>query len=333
MLKVYISYRKFNTWRIEVHNMKKIKGIISIFIVMIIMTGCTTKAYTDYNDAVVKTDSEKTGKQSIEIKMDIDFNTEGLSLEEVKQLNYYREMMYQFTNQYDIDNDKIATDIYMKFGGIGMDSNYYKDGNEQYVKIPVLNKFVNITNEKFIDNEYGDIFNSITDKWLEILREENVIKGKDTIVDTKEGQVKAKEVSISIDKDQLKELSKVIIDTIIESGIIEDVLFVMNNDDNTDEIDKKEIIDNIYELFDSMIFDGFEAKAYIDFDGYLIEEDIEMNMRIKQKTESDPIKINLSINNKYWDIGKKQVITIPDINEDDIVEMKELKDLDSIIGL
>ncbi|GKX29782.1 hypothetical protein SH1V18_22620 [Vallitalea longa] len=313
--------------------MKKLKEIISICIVLIVLTGCSTKAYIDYNNAIVKTESEKTGKQSIEIKLDIDFDTQGLSLEEVKLLNYYSEMMYQLTNKYDMDDDKIATDVYMNLGGIGLDSNYYKDGDEQYVKIPVLNKYINLTKEKFINNEYNDIFKAVSDKWLDLLKEENVLKGNDTIVDTKEGQVKAKEVTINIQDEQLNELSKVIIDTIIDSGILEDFIYVIDDEGNTDKIRKEDVVEVINEAFSNLIFDSFEAKAYIDFDGYLIEENIEMNMRISEKMNGKPIAIKLSFNNKYWDIGKKQVIDIPDIAEDDIIEMKELKDLDSILGL
>ncbi|GMQ60956.1 hypothetical protein [Vallitalea maricola] len=314
--------------------MKKMISVIMMTVIVVAMlTACSTKALVDYNNAVVKTDSEKMGKESMEIKIDVDYNTEGLSLEKVTQLNHYKEMMFNITNQYDMTREKIATDIYMNFGGIGMDSYFYKDRDKEYIQIPVLKKYVKLDEKKLTTNKYDKIFANVSDKWLELLGEENVLKGENTIIDTRDGQVKAKEVSIKISAEQLKDLSEEIFKSIKEGKIIEDFIFITENRDNQDDIDKKEIMKRIDEILERVVFDNFEAKAYIDFDGYLIREKMTIEMSMDDQEKGEPMSIKVSIDKTNWDIGKKQEINIPKFNDEDIIELDELKNIDNIIGL
>ncbi|QUH29931.1 hypothetical protein [Vallitalea guaymasensis] len=314
--------------------MKKMISVIMMTVIVVAMlTACSTKALVDYNNAVVKTDSEKMGKESMEIKINVDYNTEGLSLEKVTQLNHYKEMMFNITNQYDMTQDKIATDIYMNFGGLGMDSYFYKDGDKQYIQIPVLKKYAKLDEKNFTTNNYDKIFANVSDKWLELLGEENVLKGENTIIDTKDGQVKAKEVSIKISAEQLKELSEEIYKSLKEGKIIENFIFISDDRDNQDNIDKEDIIKKIDEMFEIVVFDNFEAKAYIDFDGYLIREKMTIQMSMADQEKGEPMSIQVSIDKTNWDIGKEQEINIPKLNEEDIIELDELKNIDNIIGL
>lgn len=314
--------------------MKKMISVIMMTVIVVAMlTACSTKALVDYNNAVVKTDSEKMGKESMEIKINVDYNTEGLSLEKVTQLNHYKEMMFNITNQYDMTQDKIATDIYMNFGGLGMDSYFYKDRDKQYIQIPVLKKYAKLDEKNFTANNYDKIFANVSDKWLELLGEENVLKGENTIIDTKDGQVKAKEVSIKISAEQLKELSKEIYKSLKEGKIIENFIFISDDRDNQDSIDKEDIMKKIDEMFEIVVFDNFEAKAYIDFDGYLIREKMTIEMSMADQEKGEPISIQVSIDKTNWDIGKEQEINIPKLSEEDIIELDELKNIDNIIGL
>ncbi|GMQ60661.1 hypothetical protein AN1V17_50620 [Vallitalea sediminicola] len=311
---------------------KTINVIMTVVVVVAMLTACSAEALVDYNNAVVKTDSEKMGKASMEMKISVDYNTEGLSLEKVTQLNHYKEMIFNITDQYDMTQEKIATDIYMNFGGIGMDSYFYKDGDKEYIQIPVLKKYVKLDEKNFTTNKYENIFTNVSEKWLELLGEENVIKGQNTIIDTKDGQVKAKEVSIKINADQLKQLSEEIIKSITEGDILEDFIFITNEDDKG-SIDKEDIKKEIYKIFEGVVFDNFQATAYIDFDGYLIRESMTIEMSMAEQGKGKPMSIKVSFDKTNWDLGKKQEINIPKFNEEDILEMDELKRIDNIIGL
>lgn len=309
--------------------MKKVLVIVITIIVAGMLSACSTKGLEAYNNAVTKTNSEKMGKTFFDITVNMDFNTDGLTLEETRELNHFKEMVYQITNQYDITKDKIATDIYMNLGGIGMDSNYYRDGDKEFIRIPVLRKYVNIKEKKeeAVNNHYETSFSDISSKWLELLGEDDVVKGEDTIIDTEEGKVKAKAVTITIKDEQLKAFSEEVIRIITETGMMDDFVFVTDGD-----WDKDEVVQSIYDSMERITFESFEAKAYIDFDGYLIKEDMTIGISMKDPKKGEPRSIKISYEERHWDIGKEQIMDIPEINEEDIIEMDELKGLDTIIG-
>jgi copper chaperone CopZ len=313
------------------------KRIISVFMIVLItitlLTSCSNKALEDYSNAVTKINYEKMGKESIDIKINIDYNTDGLTLEQTRKLNYYKEMIFRINNQYDMEKDKIATDIYMNLGGIGMDSYFYKDGDKEYIQIPVLKKYIHLNKQEFITDKYSNIFKSMSNKWLEALEDEDVIKGENTIIDTEDGQIKAKKVTIKINKQQLKELSEEFIKIICDSVFIEDFNSVINIDEDQKDINKEDIIKSIKDTFYNISFENFEAKAYIDFDGYLIRENMTIEIKTVKQIKGEPMSIRVSFDKSNWDIGKKQEIKIPKFTQDDIISIDELKDVEDIIGL
>lgn len=311
--------------------MKKRIAIVMTIILAGILSACSTKSLEDYNNAVTKTSSEKMGKTLIDMSISMDFNTDGLTLEQTRELNHFKEMLFQFTNQYDITKDKISMDIYMNLGGIGMDSSYYRDGDNEFIQIPVLRKYVNVKEkvEGAMTSDYETSFSDIGQKWLELLSEDDVVKGEDTIIDTKEGQVKAKVVTITINNEQLKVFSEEIVRIIMETDMIDNFVFVTDSNNN---VNKDEIVQRIYDSLERIVFENFEAKAYIDFDGYLIKDEMTIDMSMKDPKKGEPKTIKVSYEESHWDLGKEQTIDIPEISEEDILEMDELKDLDTIIG-
>ncbi|MCT4598382.1 MAG: hypothetical protein N4A50_10960 [Vallitalea sp.] len=309
--------------------MKKMKIIIGVTVLLTMLTACSTEGLEIYNDASIKTSNESKGKTSCKINMDIDFNTDDLTLEEIRQLNYAKKMIFEITSSYDSSKGKVASDIYLNLGGVGMDSNYYRNGNEGYVKIPVLNKYIDIDEGKEIVNtkEYGSFFSTIEESWLELLEEDDVVKGENTIIDTEEGQVKATIVTININEALLKKYAEKITYILMDSDIINKIVDV-----NYDSAHKEKLRETLTRTLKKIQFEDFKTLAYIDFDGYLIKEEISMRMKMADANKGEPLAMSISITNENWDIGKEQNIEIPEIKEQ-LIKIEELKNMDNIFEL
>lgn len=309
--------------------MKKLSiMIVLVMITTFVMTGCSEKAYKDYIDAVAKTGQEKTGRSSLHVSTKVMYDKSKLSVEEISQISRYNDLRLDMSFQYDMtDKPLIAVDVYTNTGGAGMDFNYYKNGDLEFIRLPIIKKYVVLESPK--DVPQTNIFSDISKIWLDIIVEDDVAKGENTIVDSEEGQVKAKVVTVTLADDHLKTLGKAVLERLLEEGFIESIMQTSNGDS---EESIKNIKNNIKKTMESMVVTSMTLKAYIDFDGYLIREDMIVGLDMSDTLGSIFESVEVIIRKENWDLGKKQEIVIPEVGEDEQIKMKDL-DVNNMLGL
>lgn len=160
-----------------------------------------------------------------------------------------------------------------------------------------------------------------------MLEEDDVVKGENTIIDSEQGQVKAKVVTITLTEKQLKTFGKEVVNTLIEQGFVENYIQV-------DDLDSEELANIMKTTMDQTAITGFQLTIYIDFDGYLIKEELILSLDMQEilgdKIESIDV---IFFEKQNWDIGKDQNIVIPEIKEEEVIEMKGLDNIDAFLGL
>jgi len=316
--------------------MKKIMIFIITIIMMLTLVSCNTNNLEEYKNAAKKTDEIKKGQTSAEFSLKINFNTEDLTEEEVKSLNYITDMKGNFYVTYDEDEKKSIYKNYLNLGGLGFDFDIYANGDDVLIKLPIVGKYVDleqIKNSNYVDYvEYEELEKDIISKntkeelmktWLELMNEEDVFKGKDIILTTPDGEVKTTEYTIKLTNEQIK-------------GLINKCIEIVSKDNNIKQSYEKYIKEHSEYLgFEEMITDikdniydysveEFSYTALVDIDSYIVSENIKFSLQaLNPKFVSEKIDYNLDLKN--WNINKKQEFNFPVLTKENTYNMDDIE--------
>lgn len=314
--------------------MKKI--VFLLMSIMLSLTACAKDDLASYKEAIEKTESIERGRMNLSIKTDLEFNTEGLSETEIRDLSYFDQMEFALDIQYDEsdEKDKAIVKSYYNFGGMGFDMSFYFDGEQGYMKMPIIEKYISFSDldfeeqqNKFDEDSYSRLVEPLVNKWNELLQQENVFKGKKTYVLTNEGQIKTTTYSIEASEEQLKALGDEVIRVIKEEEIIETFIKQgMKNNDfaELDGIDTQEIIEQMEAYVGRMALESFSGMAYVDFDGRVIKEVYEAKIIWIDTKKGEPTSVKIYFESKYSDLGKEQIFDYPTIQEDEWIKLEDL---------
>ncbi len=120
--------------------MKKLISAILAVMLVFSLTACNTDSLGEYKQAAEKTDQITKGQTSGEFSLVTDFNTDGMTPEEIKELNYYKDMNGKFNISFDDESEKSIYRNYLNMGGLGFDFDLYINKDEMFVKLPVVGK-------------------------------------------------------------------------------------------------------------------------------------------------------------------------------------------------
>ena len=181
-----------------------------------LLTSCNTTNLAEYKKAAEKTEQISKGQTAGEYSMTTEINPDGLTAEEIKELNYIKDMNGSFSVVFDDDAEKTIIRSYMNFGGLGYDFEVYANGEEVSIKLPVVGKYLRIDEEMISEGEeYYDKGNQIISEesmkefakmWINLMNEEDVFKGKNIVLTTPDGEVKTTEYTIKLSDEQIKTL-------------------------------------------------------------------------------------------------------------------------------
>lgn len=311
--------------------MKKI--ILSMLIIALIFSivGCSKNDLEAYKEASKKTNGIKKGQTSFDLNIENQFNTRGLTEEEIKKLSYFKKIELKIDLKFDEEQDKLISRNYYNFSGMGFDSTLYVDNEKVFIKMPMLGKYLvledEIVNSQLEDKEYQhilkDTFNKINNSWLNVLEKDDVFLGENTVMSTPDGEVKATRFTIKLTNEQLKELINNTVNVLAEdvsfNNILREIIITKGEEVNTKEIYKR-----VKESLNKSTINEFEYETYVDIDGYIIQEDIRVIVEYENSTDGSINKQIIDIKAKNWNIEKEQEFNFPEIDEENILEMKNM---------
>ena len=110
--------------------MKRKIVFITAFSLILIMflTSCNTTNLVEYKKASEKTDQIIKGQTAGEFTMTTEINPDGLTAEEIKELNYIKDMDGSFSVVFEDEEEKATIRNYLNFGGWGYDFQVYVNG-------------------------------------------------------------------------------------------------------------------------------------------------------------------------------------------------------------
>lgn len=318
--------------------MKKIILIALALMLAISLAACNTDNLAEYKKALEKTDQITRGQMSGEFSTTMDFDTEGLTAEEIKDLNYFKDMDGSFNAVFDEDAEKGIYRNYFSFGGLGFDFDMYMNGKDMFMKIPVAGKYIKLSdlgsanineedfNQKIMSEE---TLKTITEKWVDVMKEDDVFKGKDIILTTPDGEVKTTEYTITLTNEQIKTLVSESIEIASKDESLKNFYneYIDNNKEDFPTFD--EIIESIKDNVENYNVENFKYTALVDIDGYIVNENIEVSVK-SAKDDLTLRGINYNLDIKNWDINKEQEFNFPVLTEENTMDtnnMEEMPDL------
>jgi hypothetical protein len=310
----------------EVIEMKKIFIIILIILTVVSLIGCNQDYLQNYKEAVEKTDGRSQGKENIKISINNEFNQENISQEIIEELNYLKNIEFEMTSSFNKDYTKSRA--YIKYRGLGYDIKLYTSKNQTLVQIPIINKYIKIDSENLGFNEdeennfegIKELTSKIQSEWLALLQKEDVVKGKRDLMTTQDGDVKVDKYTISPSEEQLRLFLKKFF-AVLRSE--QESLKVLGQNQN-EVASIEEIVNNLENIIDEFEKITFSNQTFIDVDGYIVKEFINIELENYDPQPGSNSKISVGVEIENWENEVEQTIAIPEIEESDLI------DLDSI---
>lgn len=315
----------------------KLKRLITIILALtLLLTACNTNNLAEYKKASEKTSQITKGQTSGEFTLITEFNQEGLRAEEIRELNYIKDMKGSFSTVFDDEEEKSIIRNYLNFGGLGYDFDIFINKEEIFIKLPLIGKYLKINDMSSIGEEMQtedrmlseETMIQLSKKWISLMNEEDVFKGKDIVLTTPDGEVKTKEYIIRLNNEQIKSL-------------LNDSAEILSGDKNLKKLyeenisavaealkDKtfEELISDIRENLDKFNVENFSYTAYVDIDGYIVNEIIDIKLKALDSKEGGVKSLSYNLSMKNWDINKEQNFEFPLLTDENTVKIEKMKE-------
>jgi len=302
------------------------KTMILLGILIIVLTGCNTSSYETYSSAIKRTEEVATGKMKVNQIMELEFEKEGLSEDEILELKKWEKAQIDVLATFDKTKNQSITELYTSFANLGLGGNIYKDEDKIYIVTALLPKILMVKGDEIegmqnieeFEKRFGvDSFDQFQKKWETMMSQENVSTLGNIVVSTPEGEIKTKEYEIYLTKEQILPM--------IIDGIELINKIIIESQDSEIDIDSEEIRRQIEKSMEEIEFEKIYHRAYIDRDGFIVEEETHIILTIPTAKSGDLKKMDLQIKSQSWDLGKDIDIDIPELREDNIMTIEELQ--------
>jgi hypothetical protein len=312
--------------------------MIAIFALLLAVSlaGCSFDSLEDYKKAAEKTEQIKKGRTEGEFSLVMDFNTEGMTEEQIKELNYFKNMNGSFDAAYDDELGKGIFRNYLNLGGLGFDFDMFVNGEEVFMKLPIIGKYMRIDKMQaymtdpqderkagFIDRKTQDEFNA---KWLGLLKKEDVFKGKDIVLTTPDGEVKTTEYTISLKDEQIKDLAEYSMDVLSRDEKLKENYeeYIRKNVEHLKDTSLEKLLSDMKEDIKDYTVESFIYTAYVDIDGYIVNEMFEIELKANNAKPSAVTGLSYKLDIKNWDINKEQEFDFPVLTEENTLDMDKM---------
>lgn len=314
--------------------MKRIIPLVLIGVLILTMTACGQNPLEQYKKAVAKTDSISKGQLSGEVILEMDFDTEGLTDEEIKQINYFKSVESRMHVKYDEEENKSIVMVYSNFGGMGFDSEVYLNGEKIFMKMPIEGKFIDLSSmiDKFDKTQNEEQLNQFISKesieaikelWTGVLNEEDVVAGKSSLLNTENGEVKVTLFTISLSDQQVKALINKVIDILSEDEDFEKMITQFFNDSD-EPISVDELLKEQRNIVEKIEVNDFKYEVYIDIDDYIVESNLEATINYLHSDFGNLRSQKISFKSQNWDIEKEQEFNFPELTDENTLELENM---------
>ena len=316
--------------------MRKIVYMIWILILSGIVTGCFAgEGFEDYMDAIHRTDQMQKGASRMEAEVVSIMNENlinKLSNNERNEISGLEHVKLTIEDHFDHEVSNRKMDVYLYQNDLGVDLKLYQLGPEElYLIIPFMKgtyKVDGATNQTFVTEENVEaLFDLIGQNWNGMLSAENVFVGERTLIKSEDGEIKATKFTVKPTSTQLNAFTKQLKIVILDHYEVLSQFIKNLNTQNTDAELTEEVYREIVEaLFSSMTIKRYEEVAFMNLDGYIVDELIEIEIDYADSSTFENIfsSQTIRIKSNKWDIERNQTFDFSSLNLNDVKPVESL---------
>jgi len=316
---------------------KKLMIAILALVLAAALISCSFDSLEGYKKAAEKTEQIKKGRTEGEFSLVMDFNTSGMTEEQIKELNYFKNIKGSFNVAYDDELEKGIFRYYLNLGGLGFDLDLFVNGEEIFMKLPVIGKYMRLSEikEYMADTQgegkseviSGETQDAIKEKWLGLLNKEDVFKGKDTVLTTPDGEVKTTEYTIRLNDEQIKSLAEYSMDLLSKDKKLEENYenYIRKNVEFLKDTSLEKLLSDMKENIDKYTVESFGYTAYVDIDGYIVNEKVGITLEVDNAEPASVTGFSYELDIKNWDINKEQEFDFPALTDENTVDMENME--------
>lgn len=264
-------------------------------------------------------------KEVLEGFKEISFNVD----EALDHRNKLGESNYYINIGGNIINTRIFAQedkIFMRFPGI--------DSETRYIKFDLNEETFEESLNKELMGEYEKIKDELNRIWTETVKNEIIANEGNSFENTPEGDIKVNQLSFELTDEKAKNILGELLRLVSQNEAVKKFSIETGQRFSNEEISKEDIEEGIEGLFDklagydkeikeSFALNKLKLTAKIDKDRYIIDERLEGEIIIKDGADGEAV-VSFEINTTRWNINRDIDISIPAIDEDEIISEDEI---------
>lgn len=318
---------------------RKILGtglVVLLTVALLTVSGCSKRGLEDYEEAVALMETVDSGVEAMDATLHYSFDKEGLSEADVKALEQFEDLSFQMTRTFNKSQDRYAIDGYLSLGGLGFDGALYKNDAGHFIFLPMVNRYVHLEEMLASELVVGQDLSQLSEPpfsedtlvalqaiWENLLEEENVFKGRPVLMQTGEGELKATVFEITLTPIQIETGLKQVMELLKEDEQWLKFLKAQMASSESD-VDLETLFSQEPWKADSQSDVGFKYTAYVDRDGYIIKEQVAVDVLIKD--ESSSLRgITFAMESAMEQKNKVDQIEMPTFTQDNTLRPETLK--------
>jgi hypothetical protein len=310
----------------------KILPLLSVlFILVLLAAGCGAAPLQSYVDAAKKTGQVKKGQVLVQFSHTMNFSGSGLTAEERKNLEMFKEVKGNFTQKFDRDKKLSVLDGHVDMMGMGFDLKAYGDGDRTVLMLPMFTKYLVVEAKPGAEKEpvAADTDKKLETLWKGLLNSNNVTREEGKLIATPEGEVKTTAYNVALSQPDIEgfiagaagiiaqdsKIRAAVLDGMVQSGL--------------ERQEAEKFLNNFFDEFESnaskVKFSEFKHTAYTDKDNYVVEE--YSSSKSSYKSE-DGFTVNTDFNLKIqrWAFGKDVLVEMPEVNAANSFTLKDFNE-------
>ena len=305
---------------------------------MTLLTGCMGgEDYASYLDALNKTEDIQSGVDRVEVVIQSTFNEALLQKVDKEEANAFRQLglvKVMLEDRYNKVENQSIYDVFYFSNTLGMDFKVFMKGpSEVYIKLPFMSDIYAVGEAfKGFSEEpenLSSFFKGVGLSWSSMLKAENIFIGEKTIITNDDGDVKATKFSVKPTTAQLDSFLRQLREEILankESLLI--YLKDMQYSEGENPMTESDFETFVEAIFNSLTITRYEETAYVDLDGYIIDEMVTIELKYETgETFSNLFDTQtISIHTTRWDIERKQELDFSILEEAQIKPIENLNE-------
>ena len=309
--------------------MKNKQLILMLSIFILLLTGCMQgEDYEAYIAAVDKTEAVKSGIARTEVLVESTFNQEALRAYPADQINVFEKYLFTMEERFNHSSDQSILEIFYYNNALGTDLYLYQVGKDQmYLKLPFINALYDVNAQ--VDLPTGNIggFTKVVgEEWQRMLKSENIFMGEKTLIKNIDGEIKATKFTVKPTALQLDLFMKQLRLALIRHKT---ELVTLYQEMELGQDMTEEVFETVVNgLMDAITISGYEETAFVDVDGYVIEEKVVIDLTYASNAEVNIFfeTQRITIMKTLWEIERKQPLDFSALDQLEILPIEKLTD-------